>query len=156
MGWIGKPGKGVVLALIEALRDEHVDVRVNATKALGEIGEPAKAAVAALTETLNDPNRTTRIIAAFALYRIDNAKIDMVISVLINGLSDEHVGVHSYAVSVLNEIGKPAVPALINALRSKFEPVRHNAAQALRMIGTPEALKALKTFHAKDRMTEEN
>ena len=84
--------------------------------ALGEIGESAKAAVAALTETLNNPNRTTRIIAAFALYQIDNSKIDTVIPVLINGLSDEHVRVHSYAVLVLNGIGKPAVPALINAL----------------------------------------
>lgn len=59
-GALAKIGSPAVPALVEALRDEHKDVRSSAAYALGRIGPDAKAAVPALVEALKDEDEGVR------------------------------------------------------------------------------------------------
>ncbi len=61
---------GAVAPLVEALKDENVEVRLAAIQALGRIGRNAKAAVPALTAMLRDQDSTIRSGAARALAKI--------------------------------------------------------------------------------------
>ena len=73
--------------LIRALQDEHIDVRVNAAKALGQIRSGAKDAVPALIPLLQDSNGWVRSNAAEALGNIGEGAVDAV-SALIQALQD--------------------------------------------------------------------
>ena len=62
------------------------------------------------------------------------------------------MGVRSRAASALGRIGGgavDAVPALIQLLQDQSSDVRLNAAVALKNIGTPEALKAVKEYESR-------
>ena len=59
-----------VSALIQALKDDDRDVRMEAAESLGEIGPEAKAAVPALIQALKDDNFNVRRGAAMALLTI--------------------------------------------------------------------------------------
>jgi HEAT repeat protein len=61
----------VVPALIEALNDKAVDIRLSAAIGLGELGESAKEAVPALQKALADHDRRVREAASHSLSRID-------------------------------------------------------------------------------------
>ena len=52
------------------------------------------------------------------------------------------------ATEALVQIGKDAVPALVQALQDQNEYVRLHAAWALGEMGTPEALKAVKEYES--------
>jgi len=69
----------------------------------------------------------------------------MKITDLIRQLKHEHKHVHRAAAETLGGIGpeaKEAAPALIQALQDSY--VRYRAVEALKRIGTPEALEAVK------------
>ena len=66
----GEGAIDAVPALIQALKDENKDVRVNAAVALGQIGEGAKDVVPALIQALKDQDEWVRINAAWALEEI--------------------------------------------------------------------------------------
>lgn len=57
-------------ALVGALRDEDLEVRVTAIQALGRLGERAKTAVPALEQALTDATPSVRTETAKALERI--------------------------------------------------------------------------------------
>ena len=63
----------VVPALIQALRDDHTDVRRCAATGLGSFGEQAKDAVPALQTSLRDREPSVRKAAAQSLQHIDPA-----------------------------------------------------------------------------------
>ena len=73
LGRIGGGAKDAVPALIQALKDQHEEVRNNAAWTLGRIG---KDAVPALIQALKDQNIEVRQYAAGALGRI--AAVDAV------------------------------------------------------------------------------
>jgi HEAT repeat protein len=63
----------VVPALIDALTDKAVDIRLSAAIGLGSFGESAKAALPALKEALKDHDARVREAAGRALSRIDRS-----------------------------------------------------------------------------------
>jgi hypothetical protein len=103
-----------VSALTEALKHNQSEVRSSAAYALGQIGSDAYAAVPALITALEDEYLDVRTLAAYALGKI---------------------GARAEA----------AVPALGKVYRNPIEAqeVRNTATQALRQVGTEQALAVL-------------
>jgi HEAT repeat protein len=67
---MGPDAKDAIPALIEALKDNDVQVRRTVARALGKIGPAAKSAVPALQKVTNDADRQVRDAATLALKRI--------------------------------------------------------------------------------------
>ncbi|MBI1928336.1 HEAT repeat domain-containing protein [Candidatus Poribacteria bacterium] len=111
---LGQMGEPAVPALIKALSAEDWKVRYNAINALIEMGEAAKAAVPALRQALDDQEMLVDYNAAYALYRIEKSTSNAVIYKLVQALSF----LKTKAVEALVEIGEPAIPALIEGLRT--------------------------------------
>ncbi len=138
---LGKIGPHAVPALVEALNNEHEDVRSLAAKALGKIGPDAKATVPALLEALNDEDEDVRSLAAEALGKIGPDAVPA----LVEALNNEHEDVRRHAARALGEIGpdaKAAVPVLLEVLNDEDEDVCECAAEALGKIG-PDAKAAV-------------
>jgi HEAT repeat protein len=133
-----------VPALISLLRDNNLEVRVNAAEALGRIGPAAAKAVPPLTTALNAPQ--VRVHAAEALGRIGPVAAERpavvkavwapIIAVWapIIALYDAAAGVCARAAETLGRIGPAAIPALISALGDAREEVRGSATKALERI----------------------
>jgi HEAT repeat protein len=94
---MGPRAEAAIPALIKALGDEHLDVRVAAAKALGRIGE---AAIPALIEAL----------AAEALGWI-GPKAEAAIPVLIEKLKDENIKVQKEAAQTIKKISPHTPPS---------------------------------------------
>ena len=71
-----------VPALTQALRDEDVEVRVNAVIALSRLGESASDAVPMLTEVLLDESDRVREHAVYALEQIGTPEAASVLNQL--------------------------------------------------------------------------
>lgn len=140
-------GTPAVPALIEALQDKDVRVRVYAADVLGALGSKAQEAVPALAKALKDPDQYVRASAAEALHEIGSQAKDAVTE-LIGALKDEDRYVRYSAADALGRIGpeaKTAVPALIETLKDKDPYVRYSAADTLEAIGedAKDAVKPL-------------
>ncbi|MCZ6679389.1 MAG: HEAT repeat domain-containing protein [Candidatus Poribacteria bacterium] len=159
-------------ALVQAMADVHEEVRRRAIRGLGMIGDPA--AIPVLTQALDDAS--VRDEAVRALSRIEpreavaewikglrdgNPQIRTQAAIMLGELQvknavpelikvlavDPVVDVRLNAAKALGKIGDPVgVPALTEALKDEHRDVRKWAANGLRRIGTPEALKALEDF----------
>src|SRR5205809_2934017 len=64
LGLMGEQAQAAIPALVDALRDEDVQVRRMVTAALGEIGPPSRTAVPVLANSLRDRNEVVRRRAA--------------------------------------------------------------------------------------------
>ncbi|MBM3242164.1 HEAT repeat domain-containing protein [Candidatus Poribacteria bacterium] len=140
LGQIGD--SAAVPALIAALNDEAWEVRANATVALGKMGQTV---VPALIAALKDQDAPVRRNAARALGDIGDPTA---VPALIEILNDEDGEVRGSAAVALGEMGPVAVPALAAALKDENEAVGAMATWALQLIGTPEALRAVKENEA--------
>jgi HEAT repeat protein len=111
-------GTPVINPLIDTLKDEDKDIRYMAARALEEFGYQA---VDPLIIELGNNRSRVRICAAETLGKIGDPKaIEPLISALKNEKEDEIV--REYAVYALERIGKPAVKALIKALKDLRDP----------------------------------
>jgi HEAT repeat protein len=110
--------KEAVPPLIELLKDHDEFVRESGAAALEKIGPDAKTARPALVHALKDKGMLVRFFAALALVEID---------------------------PTTGEAVNPLVEVL-NQKSGRAQWFRHQAAEALRKIGTPQALKALKGY----------
>ena len=170
-----------VKQLIAALHDEDESVRINAAIDLAKRGNPNAIpvlietlghesqairfrwvrqafenlgiqAVPPLMDALTGRDSRVLVSAAYVLYCLDNTKIDVVVPVLVNALSDANEAVRFEAAQTLGEIGKPAqaaVPALTWMLNNRCETAEDSrpiwftssdcsaAAYALAVIGEP-------------------
>jgi len=169
LGIIGNPG--AFPELMEALEDEDAAVRANAAEALGKIRDPG--AKPALINKLRDPSDDVRINAALALgvMGVDEQEFTIILGMLREG-SQEEKGSAAIALGALQRteavqplieslescnsdvmvnigwaltnIGKPAVPALIEVLKNADPYTRTFAAYLLGEIGDAKALPALR------------
>jgi len=155
-----------------AFKDPDPVVRSNAARALGQIGQKDIALLPDLIRAMNDESWRVRVNAAYAVYRTDCSKWDIVLPLLTEALNHENDHVRSDVVDVLGDIKAPiqdvmpllvkalnsalgkigdpaAVPMLIENLTHQDQWVGEAAIDALKKIGTPEALKAAQEFDSK-------
>ena len=119
--------------VVRALRDGDWQVREAAIEACGMIGSPC---AEPLIKLLRDWDVRRTIISA-----LGKIKDERVLDPLIHQLrSDEF---YEIATEALAELGKPAVPKLIEALKDRDQITRKQAVSALGRIGDPEAVDAL-------------
>jgi len=130
-------------ALAEAVQHPVRDLRIHAALALVQFRDAR--AVPGLLEALRDKNLGVRIGAAKGLGQIGSAAVPG----LLDALRDKDGGVRQYAAELLGEIGDATtVPSLIDALRDEEDGYIRNVAipEALKQIGTPEALVAVEEW----------
>ncbi|KYK35213.1 MAG: HEAT repeat domain-containing protein [Theionarchaea archaeon] len=131
----------VIELLKGELKDEKIDVRLNAAIALGKIG--SEEAVEPLIEAFTiDEERSVRERAADALGKIGSEKA---VEFLIKALSiSESSFVRLNAVKTLEKIGsEKAVEPLIKAFADEESGVRGRVADALGKIGSEKAVEPL-------------
>jgi HEAT repeat protein len=127
LGLVGAEAHDAVPLLARCLRDQQGSVRWDAANALSRIGPEA---VPLLGEALQDPNAQVRRAAATALSQM-HGQAESTIPALVRCLGDESEQVQIVAVDALSAIGKPAVPALVEAIEHGQGPARQGAAAAL-------------------------
>jgi HEAT repeat protein len=139
----------VVPALAEALKDPEAEVRIKVLGALKKMGKDALPAVSVILKQLSNTDPEIRRHAAQALAVIDTTN-DTGIRIIMKELNIRHTAEgfdshHNPAVPALVEIGRPAVPALAQALKAQDKNVRRNASLILKDIGlqAKDALPAL-------------
>jgi len=141
--WIPHPQ--TVSALATALQDREANVREAAARALGWIRRPEGAAP--LMSALHDRNAAVRRAAAWALGELELRPGTGLLSLteaLIAALRDRDSEVREAAVQALGKIGRPAVPPLLEALRSRqAQRARPMIIAALKMIADRSAVPAL-------------
>lgn len=119
--------------VVRALRDGDWQVREAAIEACGQIGSPC---VESLIKLLRDWD--TR---KFAIRALGKIKDERVLEPLIGQLRNDEF--NDAATDALVELGKPAVPRLIAALKDKDENVRKQSVIALGRIKDPDAIDPL-------------
>jgi HEAT repeat protein len=138
LGRMGGGAGGTVSNLIEALKDRDDSVRANAAQALGGIGAVGVVANPSLVAALSDPSPAVRAAAAAALATTDiEGKLSAI--PLVKALEDAAPEVQRAAAESLRRIGRPAVPALVEALK---DPNAVRPAEVLAKIG-PAAIREL-------------
>lgn len=128
-------------ALVVALRDSNLEVRVSAAQALGSLEDPR--AVDALLEALrSDADAGVRKMAAWALGQIESPRAVAGLSRAVR--EDRSTEVRAMAAMALGEIESPeGVAALGGALRDSSVEVRRMAVWALGEIESAEAVEWL-------------
>ena len=144
---IGLESNAEVLALSNALNDNHVDMRITVVQTLAQVDPMIQVPVPVFIKALGDSDSRVRLAACQALgKRIPTAK--QAVPALIKAFEDSNRFVRYSAVSVLGQIGpeaKEAVPALMQALDDNDVRIRYWACEALGKIG-PSASKAAPTL----------
>jgi HEAT repeat protein len=133
-GAIPMLGKVAVPHLIEAMKSEKSAVRLGAIKTLGDIGADAKDAIPELKTLLLKPKGDAGQAAANALAGIGAPSLPT----LTAAAGDDDPAVRNLAVGALQQVGVPAVTALVDLLGAKHVDVRRRAAQILGAIPVNE------------------
>jgi HEAT repeat protein len=126
---LAKIGAPAIASVVGVLSDPDPAIRDVAIQALGKIGPEAVPPLAAL---LRSPHRAVRETAAQALGNIND---EQSVRPLIDALSDRDRTVREKAAAALVAVGKPAVPALFDALNHPSAEVRKFAYTALEKLG---------------------
>lgn len=128
LGEIGD--KRAFKALVRALLDDSVDVRVKATASLGQLGD--RRAQYTLEKVLEDPEWPVRSAAAKALGQLkDPASCHL----LAQAMTDPEWWVRANAAQALADMGKPGEKALIKMLVSDDRFAQEKAAETLQLCG---------------------
>ena len=152
IGALGDIGSAdAVTALIKILQDKKGGSSILAAETLGRIGTPEaiKAAVAVMIQTYEDPEASASDASDAEQILIRIGTPEALIPFYYKKLQDEDPDVRGYAAEALGQMGegaKDAVPALTQALQDEDPEVIYSAIEALESIGTPEALKASRSF----------
>ena len=147
-GQIGPSAIDAVPVLLLALKkDPDKIVRSNAARSLDQIGKQDIALLPDLVQAMNDESWGVRVTAAYAVYRTDRSKWDIVLPLLTEALNHEQSFIRSDAVRVLGDIKAPiqdVMPLLVKALNDEAGSVRRGAAKVLGKIGDPAAVPGLR------------
>ncbi len=136
-----------VMALIRGLQDSISRVRRRAARALGDFGMHALPAIPALNSALRDLDASVRRDAAGTLGRLGQAAGPAADS-LIGLLGDPDTRTRVVVATALKRIGRPAVSALIHALRHSDPELRARAATLLAQIAPDDDAVAKALRHA--------
>lgn len=131
-------GVPVIDPLIEALKDDNLEVRRKVIWVLWRVG--ARQAVEPLIACLHDDDRKVRGYATWALGRLGDTRA---IQPLIAVLDDDHEKVRWDAAIALEKFGEQAIPALMEALFDERFQVRVGAANALAWLMDARAIRSL-------------
>ena len=135
-------GDSAVPDLLAALESDNEQTRGYAAFALGEIG--SEAAIEKFSEmSTNDPSEWVRRSVVESLGTLDSttdAAVDALANVVVNDSDGQVRFTTGLSLARLGPAADAAVPALSQALKDDDRYVRANAVEALRQIGTPEAL----------------
>lgn len=135
--------------LVEAIGDEHTDVRMAAVDALPTDGSNIKEVTELLVNVArSDTSALVRRRAIFALGAV-GPKADAAIPAVATALNDADHGVQDAACQALNRMGDEAgaaVPALLRALKDEDDSIRRQAALALWKIDPEHAPDAVSTL----------
>jgi HEAT repeat protein len=131
-------GDGAIVPLRQLLGTGDADQRWWSARTLAAIDSPTS--VTLLIETLSDCDPDVRACAALSLGTLAAAEA---VSPLVDCMADENIYVGRIAGNALIQIGKPAIPALIEALDSKSPATRGGAARALVAVPSHDAIPAL-------------
>jgi HEAT repeat protein len=137
---ISKIGPAAVPSLAIAVKDENLNVRHFAIRALGRMGSDAQPVLPDLLRAFKSDHAATRSSAIEAVGKIDQGTKE-VVAALIEALKDNTDNVRVAAVLALNgmkDSAKPAIPALLNALSDKNADVRRFAIFDLSRSGAGE------------------
>lgn len=158
--YVEAPAWGPLLdTLATAARDDDVELRRRAMRALAEGLREREEPLALLLEGLTDPDGVVREGAVHGLAQVEWAERlgpdarRGIVEALLPALADEREGVALYAAMALGRTGEamaPAIPALIEALGDERALLRGNAASALSQ-GGDAAREALAAALADDR-----
>jgi HEAT repeat protein len=142
---IGPEAKAAVPLLVGILKDpkEHRDLRSEAAKALGEIGAGDKRVTEALVKAVKEPGVNSA--ACRGLTLLGPPAIPVLLGLFQNkdNWDGDRGGVlsvsarSSLAADALGDMGKQAVPALLEALKDTDKVKRLSVIQALGRIGPP-------------------
>lgn len=126
----------VVTALVSALRDPSVEVRIAVINALGNLGSDAFVAQTQLANRLNHGLPEERSSAARALAEVA-AEPRYAIPIFVRALQDPEIGVRVNAAGALGKFGTDpdAFSALIVATKDSNKSVRFNACGSLQSVG---------------------
>jgi HEAT repeat protein len=146
LGGIGPAAKAGASSLIRALKDDEFDVREEVVWTLSELGPVAADVIPALIGALHDPDINVYEAAEHALAKVGieaPAETVPLLLELVLGEGDSRVAYSAFA--ALGQIGLPAVPGLVHALKNPNCEARRLAATQLGYIGSPgsEAVSAL-------------
>ncbi|MBN1393718.1 MAG: HEAT repeat domain-containing protein [Pirellulales bacterium] len=136
LGEQGVASLEVLQALSEQLRGDSALVRAHAAAALGRFGPAARPVVKALAPLIADPDARVRRMAVRAWTRIRPGP-EVSIPAFVKALDDADPAVRGHVLTLLVEVGKPAVPALVKALES--EKTAYWSCLALSEIGSDAA-----------------
>jgi len=156
---------------IKALQEGDLSARLQALRALGEMGPKASPAVPILIRTLEDKNLSVGSMAQITLVRIGKPAMPALLEVfkdqsrdglvrtravhiigsigadateaipdLIKALGEDSIA--SSASTALGDMGKAALPSILEALKSEDKETQAGAARALGQMG-PEAEEAI-------------
>jgi HEAT repeat protein len=127
-----------IAVLRESLDHDDLNIRCHAALLLGRRRD--RAALPYLIDILNSGNEVWAIPAAIVL---GEERYSQAADALVDAIASNLPGLHRAAVQALEELGRPAVPALIRALQHSDDHVRWHAARALGKIRAPQAISAL-------------
>jgi HEAT repeat protein len=124
--------------LEESLDHDNPNIRHHAALLLGRRGD--EAALPSLLDMLSSGDEIWAIPAANVIGEMGyNQAADALVVAIASNLP----GLHRVAAQALQELGNPAVPALIRALQHPDNHLRWHAARVLGRIGDPQAIPAL-------------
>jgi HEAT repeat protein len=135
-----KIGKPAVPALVQLLKDPDEVNRNAAAAILTQLGAEAKPAQAALREALKDRSSAVRFSAATGLFAIDGSAEGLPAATeALQGNSVKNRRLAAIFLGLLGRQARPAVPALLAALKDDDAEVRGAAAVALWRVDQSEA-----------------
>lgn len=176
-------GNKAPTGLEKALRDSRVEVRIATGLVLGRFGK--RSAIPALREALTSSVPGANLAAASLLAKLGDTKSAARVRQLVEEtdpvtrrqfcpalaqfgdaaswrkletmlVQESYSGTRAHAAFALEKRGKPAVPALIKALKDRSGHVRYAAARSLQAIGDRTAVPALKQAADEDAPDAKN
>jgi HEAT repeat protein len=124
--------------LEESLDHDNLNIRYHAALLLGRRGDEA-----ALPHLINMLNSGDEVWAIPAANVLGEKGYSQAAGALVDAIAGNLPGLHRAAAQALQELGNPAVPALIRALQHPDNHVRWHAARALGKIGASKAIPTL-------------